>query len=303
MSLGYLLQQILNTLQVAGFYALLAVAYILLHGVTGRINLAFGAMAMWGGSMTIAGFGLAGILLPYATAIPLVFALGYGLAASVLLGLVLAAIVVKPLANSRGLAMLIATIGVAIVLEETVRLASLSRELWMEPVLADPVLLLGGEDFAVLITPMRLIVLAACAALTGGLLALLRLSAFGRAWRAVSEDAAMARLLGINTGATITATLALSALLAGSAGALMAVLYGNSSFSGGMIIGLKALYVVILGGFAAPGGAVLGALALAGFETAWTVLVSATYRDVASFAAMTALLMARPTGLLADPLR
>ena len=51
----YFLQQCINAVQVSCFYALLAVAYVLVHGVADRINLAFGGIAMWGAYLSSAG--------------------------------------------------------------------------------------------------------------------------------------------------------------------------------------------------------------------------------------------------------
>ena len=51
----YFLQQCLNAIQVSCFYALLAAAYVLVHGIANRINLAFGSIAMWGAYLTIGG--------------------------------------------------------------------------------------------------------------------------------------------------------------------------------------------------------------------------------------------------------
>ena len=49
----YFLQQCLNAVQVSCFYALLAAAYVLVHGIADRINLSFGGIAMWGAYLTI----------------------------------------------------------------------------------------------------------------------------------------------------------------------------------------------------------------------------------------------------------
>ena len=46
----YFLQQCLNAVQVSCFYALLAAAYVLVHGIADRINLSFGGIATWGGA-------------------------------------------------------------------------------------------------------------------------------------------------------------------------------------------------------------------------------------------------------------
>jgi branched-chain amino acid transport system permease protein len=200
--------------------------------------------------------------------------------------------------------MLIATVGLAVVLEEIIRMASGSRELWMEPVFNAPLRLTDADaGFEARTTPIRLATLGICAGLVGGLLYFLKRAPFGRLWRAVSEDAAMARLLGVDVDRVISRSVVIASLYAGTAGALMAVLYGNASFHGGLAIGLKALYIAILGGLTSPVGALLGALALGTFETAWSTTFDATYRDVASFTVMTLLLILRPGGIAGDPLK
>ena len=65
------------------------------------------------------------------------FAVVYAVVGTSALGYVLGRTVVLPLAGKPSLAMLIATIGVAIVLEELMRIANGGRELWLRPILAD----------------------------------------------------------------------------------------------------------------------------------------------------------------------
>ncbi len=163
--------------------------------------------------MTIAGFLIAG------AALPLAFALLYGISATFLLGLIIAVFTIRPLARQPGLAMLIATIGLAIVLEEIIRMASDSRELWMEPVYNTALSLTDG-GFDARTIPIRLATLGACAALVAGLLYLLKRTPFGRLWRAVSEDPVMARLLGVDIDCIIARTVLLASLYARTAGAL-----------------------------------------------------------------------------------
>ena len=52
-STGYAIQQTLNAAMVAALYSLLAVAYALLHGITNRIVLSFGDIAMFGAFYTV----------------------------------------------------------------------------------------------------------------------------------------------------------------------------------------------------------------------------------------------------------
>jgi branched-chain amino acid transport system permease protein len=57
------------------------------------------------------------------------------------------------------------------------------------------------------------------------------------------------------------------------------------------MLGLKALYVAVIGGLNSLGGAVLGAFILGFFESMWSGYFPSVYRDVASFLALTFLLI------------
>ena len=61
-----------------------------------------------------------------------------------------------------------------------------------------------------------------------------------------------------------------SAVFAAAAGWILAVSYGGVSFYMGLVLGLKALFASIIGGFGTVGGAVAGGIALAALETGWT---------------------------------
>jgi branched-subunit amino acid ABC-type transport system permease component len=50
---GYIAQQFCNALVVGCFYSLLAVSYALVHGLTNRIVLSFGDMAMFGAFVAV----------------------------------------------------------------------------------------------------------------------------------------------------------------------------------------------------------------------------------------------------------
>lgn len=295
-ALAYFAQQALNAVQVSAFYALIAVAYVLFHGIANRFNLAFGALAMWAGYLSVGGLamGLVRYDVPVAVLLSVGFAGAVGLTA--LLGWATGRIVAEPLLRQPPLAMLIATIGLAIVLEEIVRLASGSRELWVRPMLAQPVVLIPAEGFPVQLTVMQIIVLSACLALAAGLVLLMRRHRFGRMWRACAQDLRMAELLGVDTRRVFAITMALSAACAAASGFLMGAYYGSASFYMGFVIGAKALFVAILGGLDSLRGAFAGALFLGVFETLWSAYLPGDFRDVAAFAVLTLLIVLRPAG-------
>ena len=294
----YFLQQCINAVQVSCFYALLAVAYVLVHGIADRINLAFGAIAMWGAYLTIGGISVvsSGFSFPLSA---VGFGILFALVGTAALGYVFARVIVVPLAASRSLAMLIATVGAAIVIEEVMRLAIHSRELLVRPILADTLVSFPFPGFAIRISVIQALVVLASLMLAGGLAIFVRLNRFGRAWRACSQDLRMVALLGINPRPILVGTMVAGSCFAAASGMMIAIYYGSVSFYMGAILGLKALYVAVLGGLNSIGGAIAGAFILGFFESMWSGYFAIAYRDVASFLALTFLLIMRPGGLFA----
>jgi branched-chain amino acid transport system permease protein len=296
--LRYFLQQSLNAAQVSCSYALLASAYVLVHGIANRINLAFGAIAMWGAYLTIGGIAIisTSYSIPF-TAVA--FAIFYSLIGTGALGYVVGRSVVLPLAGKPSLAMLIATIGLSIVLEELMRIANGGRELLLPPVLAGTLVEFPDPEFTIRISWIQALVFAVSLILAGGLAAFVRWHRLGRAWRACSQDLRMVSLLGIDPRPILAGTMVVGSVFAAASGIMIAIYYGSVSFYMGAVLGLKALYVAVIGGLNSLGGAVVGAFVLGFFESMWSGYFPGEYRNVASFLALTFLLIARPNGLFA----
>lgn len=296
-SVGYALQQLTNLLNVAAFYMPLALAYALIYGLIGRINMAFGEIAMIGAFGAV--FGIVTAIGAHAIRIDtiLLFSVMVGISLASLCGWLVARTVVLPLANAPSRPFIVATVGLALVLSEGVRLAQGSREIWLPPILETPVTLTGGP-FPVMVTQMRLLIFAISAVLLPCLLVFMRRSSFGRAWRAVADDALMARLSGIDPIAVTGVTFMLAAGLAGGAGTILALSYGGTSYSAGMLLGLKALLASLVGGAGSLGGALAGAFLLATIETGWAAYFGSGERDIVVLSVVTILFVLRPNGLI-----
>jgi branched-chain amino acid transport system permease protein len=297
--LAYLLQQCLNAAVVAAFYAMLAVAYALVYGLTGRIVLAFGDFATFGAYVAILSMLLAFEMAQLGLAAALATSLVITVTAASALGYAAQSVVFRPLFGRASQAMLVASIGVAIVIQEVIRMATGGREMWLQPILAEAHVLVRSGDFAVQITVMQAVIVVAAAILSVLLMVVMRRGAFGRRWRACAEDGGLASLCGVNLPAVVAVTFALSSAYAGVAGFAVAVYYGNVSFYMGLVLGLKALFAAIIGGFGSIGGAILGAVVLATLETMWSAYFSIEYRDVAVFGLFILVLILRPQGLVA----
>ena len=293
-SVAYGLQQMVNALPLMAIYGLLASAYSLLYGLIGRVNMAFGEFAAVGGYAALNVALLASAFAPGAT-IALACAAAVGAAA--LHGVAASRLIAPVLARASGQQALIATIGLALFLQEYLRLTQGAGLRWAPPVMAQPVALARSGDFIVTVTPMALLSAGLAAAAASALLSLLRYSAFGRRWRAFADDPGAAALFGVSPRAILGQTFALACALAGLAGAVITLYYGGLGYGASTTLGLKALVAAILGGIGSVPGAFIGGAAVALAEALWSTIFPGFYRDVMIFGVLAALLMWRPGGL------
>ena len=297
MNLAYLAQQLVNALQVSAVYGLLAASYVLIHAIPRHINLAFGVFAIWAGYTTINTALWLMLMLPGATFVPIAIACVAALLHTTLVGAAIERTTIRPLIGQSSLAMLVATLGLAIAMEETARLANDSRDRWLIPISGERIRLGGSETFSVTATPIQLAIVMAALFVSGLLILLIRRHPFGRLWRACAEDLKMAELTGVDVRHTLSVTFAIASAAAGAAGVLLALSYGVASFHGGLVIGLKTLFVAITGGLTSVAGGFLGGLLLGLFETLWSGYLGPEYRDAAAFLALSALMILFPHGL------
>jgi branched-chain amino acid transport system permease protein len=294
---AYLTQQILNGLTVASTYCLLAVAYALLHGVTGRIVLSFGEIATFGAFATSFSM-IIMIFRDFPIGLALILAFSIGAAAAIGIGHLVQDKVFSPLVTSSGQAIMIASIGVSIILQEWLRIQTGARDQWLPPIFAQPAFHLDFSEYAVTMTGMQIVLIVTSAVLIAGLLVAMERTKAGRLWRACSQNRLLTELSGIDTRLIMTVSAAVAALYASASGWIIAVGYGGVSFYMGTLLGLKALFASIIGGFGTIEGAILGGIILAGIETAWSAFFPIVYRDAAVFFLIVTLLILRPGGLL-----
>jgi branched-chain amino acid transport system permease protein len=295
--MAYFLQLLLNALFISVLYGLLAVSYVLIHGLTRRINFAFGALAIVAGYTTISTAIVVMLLVPGELMLAIAAAVVLGVAHTGLIGCIIDRTLARPLLRAGSLAVLVATLGLAISLEEAVRLAYGARELWLPPIYDVPIPLGGTQAFPVQITLVHLIVAGLSVLVAVALVVFIDRHPFGRLWRAAAEDLGMAELCGVDVSRVLSITLIMACALAGFAGAMIAVAYGVASFYGGFVIGLKTLFVAVVGGLGSVGGALAGGFILGVFETLWSGYAPLGYRDVAALSLLTLLMIAFPHGI------
>lgn len=294
------LQQVVNALALSGIYALLATTYSLVYGLIGKINLAFGELAVIGGYGAVVAVGLAGAL---GGGGPIGLLVAAGVLAALLAGLwsaLVGVFVVAPLheRHRRGQPVLVATLGAAIAIQEGLRLVQGPRERWLPPFFNQPLTLAEADGFLVTVTPMALFAALAALSAACGLLLIMAHTRFGRAWRAFADDPVAAALFGVSPARLLATTFLLAGVLAGFAGWIATVHYGTIGASHGTLIGLKALAAAILGGIGSLPGAFLGGLLVGLFEGLWSAYFGLAVREIALFALLVAVLVLKPGGLL-----
>jgi branched-chain amino acid transport system permease protein len=127
----------------------------------------------------------------------------------------------------------------------------------------------------------------------------LRYTRFGRAMRAVADNADLARLKGIDPRRIAMVAVALGAALAGIGGVLLGLDTSIDPLTGYRIL-LSVFAAAVLGGLGSVPGAVVGALSIGIAEELALLVVPATYRSGVGFFAILVMLTFRPRGLLGE---
>ena len=294
---AYFVQAIANALPSTAMTMMIGVAYALIYGLVGRINLAFGELAMVGGYGTVLGAGLVAGLGMGGTGGGIAVAGAAGILLTALWGFAIERCIVAPLVAKSGQSMLVATLALAIVMQEFFRLSQGAEQRWIPPVLALPISIAGGEGFVASVTMMQLVVATLAFGTALFIVATMRWSEFGRQWRAVADDPVMASLLGVSAKAILAETFLLASLAAGMGGVIMSAYYGGAGFAAGTMIGLKALVAAVVGGIGSVGGALVGGLAVGLFEAFWSAYLPIEQRDLAVLLLLVAVLILKPGGL------
>lgn len=293
---SYLLQQTINGLSVGCVYALVALAFTMVFAVTRAINLGFGPLYTVGAFVLVAV--AAGERQSLGLGPLLIAALALGLATGAGAGWLMDRLVFAPTRRAATTVPLIASIGLAVALQEWIRLSQGPRTRYVLLSEATTWPIVTGTGFDVVVSKGHVAVGAATLALCTVLWWLSRRSAFGRAQRACAQDLPMAELLGVDVGRTVRLTFMIAGAMVVAGGVFAAAQYGVVTFKMGALIGLKALTAAILGGIGSPPGAVLGGFIVALTE-AWTAgYIASEWREVAVFTLLVLVLVFRPRGLL-----
>lgn len=267
-------------------YALLAVGVSLIFGVSNIVNFAHGAVFAAGGMV---GWFLAAVL-----GWPLWAVLAGVVVFTSVLGWVIFLVAVRPLRSAPGIAVLLATFAVGIILDNT------SQRLFGAETRRFPSLLersnfeLWGFRFGT-IALVIIGVSVACVVVLALVLARTRL---GRAIRATSQDRDAAAQMGIPVDRVQALSFIIASALGGVAGVLVGMYFSNVSPSMGFTAGIQAFAAATIGGLGSLPGAIVGGLVLGIAEAFGVALWGDSVRQLITFGSLILVLWIRPGGIL-----
>jgi len=280
----YFVQQVINGVTLGSIYGLIAIGYTMVYGIIGMINFAHGDIFMIGAFTALIAFLVLVAVGVSVVPLALLLVLLVAMALTALYGWAVECIAYRPLRNSTRLAPLISAIGMSIVLQNFVQVAQGARVKPLPPLVHGGYTLFEGNDFAVRLSNIQIIIVAATFALMVGFSLLVARTRLGRNMRACEQDLKMAALVGIDVDRTISLTFVLGAALAAVAGLMFLLYYGVVDFFIGFLAGVKAFTAAVLGGIGSLPGALLGGLVLGLVESFWAAYADAAYKDVAAYA-------------------
>jgi branched-chain amino acid transport system permease protein len=283
-----IVQLVFSGLALGSMYALVALGYNITYATSRTVNFAQGQSVMVGAVVAYALHVGAG--WPF---VPSVLATLLALAA---LGVLVERVAVRPFLASASIAWLLATIALGVIAENVAMLAFGKDARAFPSSLAQRAITVLGAG----VYPHELLVPVVGVALMVLVELAFRRTLAGRALRAVAFDHDAARLMGIDVGRAISAAYALSSVLAGVAGILLAPLL-NVSATMGTTLGLKGFAVAIIGGIESARGIVVAGVLYGIFEAIVAGYLGTGVREILGFGLVVLVLLARPWGLFGVP--
>jgi branched-chain amino acid transport system permease protein len=289
---AFFFEVLIGGLMAGVMYSLVALGFVLIFKASGVFNFAQGAMVLFAGLFFV-GFNEMGV--------PIWLALLLTIAVMVVLAGVIERLVLRHLVNQEGIILFMATIGVSFFLD------GFGQTIWGSNVKqldigipTDPIFLMDGE---ILIQSFDLWATLVAGTLLAALVVFQK-TRTGRALRAVADDHQAAQSVGIPLNVIWIIVWAIAGLVALVAG----VMWGSKLGVQPAIVSLalKALPVLILGGFTSIPGAIIGGLIIGAGEKLAEVyigpFVGGGIENWFAYVLALGFLLIRPQGLFGEKL-
>lgn len=270
-------------------YSLVAIGFVLIYKASGVFNFAQGAMVL---------FAALTFVCLLKRGVPFFWAFLATLASMIVLALLIERLVLRPLVNRPPIILFMATLGLSYMIE------GLAQALWgaqvhgLELGIPDEPLEIRG----MLLSQFDLFAAGTAAALVIALSLLFNRTRIGLSLRAVADDP----LASLAVGIRLPRIWAVVWAVAGFVGLVAGLLWGarlGVQFSLSLVV-LKALPVLIIGGFSSIGGAIVGGLIIGASEKLAEIylgpIIGSGIENWVPYVLALLFLLVRPAGLFGE---
>lgn len=285
----FFLEVLIGGMLAGVMYSLVAFGFVLVYKASGVFNFAQGAMVLFAALTFVS-------LVERGQPFWLSFALT--LVSMLVLAWLVERVVLRPLVNRPPIVLFMATLGLSYVIEGSAQILWGTQVHALELGIDDKPFELGG----VLISQFDLFAATAAGVLVASLSLLFNRTRVGLRLRAVADDPLAALAVGVNLRQVLGVVWAVAGLVALIAGLLWGARSGVQ-FSLSLVV-LKALPVLIIGGFTSMSGAVVGGLIVGACEKVAEVYIGPSVgggiENWFPYALAVLFLFVRPYGLFGE---
>jgi len=292
--MAFFFEVVLGGLLAGVLYSLVALGFVLIFKASGVFNFAQGAMVLFAALTLVRLMGW----VPFWIAFPITCAV------MIVLAFIIERVVLRPLVNQEGIILFMATLGIAFFLE------GFGQTIWGSDIYTldlgipkDPMFILESIfDGGLLVDKLDVFAAAVAGALVVGLALFFQKTKVGLALRAVADDHQAAQSIGVPLNyiwLVVWSAAGIVALVAGMVwGAKLGVQFSIA------LVALKALPVLILGGFTSVPGAIIGGLIIGMGEKISEVylgpIIGGGIENWFAYVLALVFLLFRPQGLFGD---
>ncbi|WP_029894518.1 branched-chain amino acid ABC transporter permease [Desulfohalovibrio reitneri] len=287
----YYLQLFINGLVIGSIYSLVALGFVIIYKATKVVNFAQGEMLMAGAYVCFA--------LTVQAGLPFIASFLLTLGFSVLLGLCIERVVLRPMIGEPIISVIMVTIGLSSVLKALVQLFwGTDIRVYPQVLPEEPIFLAG-----VPVAPVYVAAFLLAGLLFAAFTFFFKYSRTGIAMRATAFDQQAAQSMGVSIKRIFALSWCIAAVVSSIGGVILGNINGINNQLG--VLGLKVFPAVILGGLDSLLGAAVGGLAIGVLENvlggaAKEFLGLSGFREVAAFIVLVIILMIRPYGLFGE---
>lgn len=265
-------------------YGMIAMGMVLIFRSVGVMNFAQGEFLMFGGYLCYTFNQLVGLNI--------VVSMILACLAMAIVGIIFQRFVYWPLRTAQVRAIIVSMMGASIAFKEGAKLIWGSMPKNADKLMEGTIQTASGafiqkQYLAIILVAVILMVLVYI---------LLEKTFIGNIMQATAQDQYTASLMGIPVVLSISLTFAISAVITGICGGLLApIFFINTTM--GATAGSKAFAAIVIGGFGSIPGAIIGGLIVGLIESFGGVYISSTYQLVIIYIVLILFLMFRPQGI------